>query len=141
MYQHTKPATSTFFAVFFAHSELARENGDMHDRRRAPVERRRERRAPFVAAVAENVAGTLQLALAQNLGPTGIELKQPAGSAYLPRTPVSLRFELPDGGDVVQARGDIVFERASGGYQTTGVRFTQLSPLDHARIVRFLRYV
>lgn len=113
----------------------------MLDRRRAPVERRRERRAPFVAAVAQQVGGTVSLAQAQNLGPTGIELKRPAGRAYLPRTPISLRFELPDGGEPVQARGAIVFERAAGGYQTTGVRFTQLSPLDHARILRFLRCV
>jgi hypothetical protein len=70
----------------------------MQERRRAPVERRRGRRVPFVAAVAQKVGANVELALAQNLGPTGIELKRAAGSAYLPRTPVSLSFELPDGG-------------------------------------------
>lgn len=113
----------------------------MHDRRRAPVERRRGRRAPFIAAVAQKVGASVELAQAQNLGATGIELKLPAGRAYLPRTPVSLAFELPDGGDVVHVKGAIVFERAAGGYQTTGVRFVTLSPLDHARILRVLRYL
>ena len=70
------------------------------------------------------------------------ELKRPAGRAYLPRTPVSLAFELPDGGDLVQVQGAIVFERAaSDGFQTSGVRFLALSPLDHARIQRLLRYL
>ncbi len=113
----------------------------MQDRRRAYVERRRGPRAPFVAAVRHKVGEEVQLALAQNLGPTGIELKRPPGRAYLPRTPVSLAFELPDGGDVVRVQGAIVFERAAGGYQTTGVRFLALSPLDHARIMRALRFL
>jgi hypothetical protein len=113
----------------------------MQDRRRAAIERRRGRRAPFVAAVRHKVGAEVQLALAQNLGPTGIELKRPAGRSYLPRTPVSLSFALPDGGDLVRIQGAIVFERASGGYQTTGVRFLAMSPLDHARIVRALRYL
>jgi hypothetical protein len=108
----------------------------------ACVERRRGRRAPFVAAVRHKVGTDVQLALAQNLGPTGIELKRPAGITYLPRTPVSLAFELPDGGDLVRVQGAVVFERAAGaGYQTCGVRFAQLSPLDHARILRALRFL
>jgi PilZ domain len=113
----------------------------MQERRRAAVERRRGRRAPFVAAVRHKVGAEVQLALAQNLGPTGIELKRPAGRAYLPRTPVSLSFALPDGGDLVRVQGAIVFERAANGYHTTGVRFLAMSPLDHARIVRALRYL
>lgn len=113
----------------------------MHDRRRAPVERRGGRRAPFVAAVRHEVGGRTELALAQNLGPTGIELKRPAGKSYLPRTPVSLSFALPDGGDLVNVQGAIVFERSAGGYRTCGVRFLALSPLDHARIQRALRYL
>jgi hypothetical protein len=54
---------------------------------------------------------------------------------------VSLSFALPDGGDLVRVQGAIVFERAANGYQTTGVRFLAMSPLDHARIVRALRYL
>jgi hypothetical protein len=121
----------------------------MQERRTAPVERRVARRIPFVAAVRHKVGFEVQLALAQDLGPDGLKLKLPAGRAYLPRTPVTLTFELPDGGELVRARGDIVFERgespagtrrsAAGGYQISGVRFTELSPLDHARILRILR--
>ena len=128
----------------------------MQERRTAPVERRVARRIPFVAAVRHKVGFEVQLALAQDLGPDGLKLKLPAGRAYHPRTPVTLTFELPDGGELVRARGDIVFERgeqstattrrsgadprpANGGYQITGVRFTELSPLDHARILRILR--
>ena len=105
------------------------------------MERRRGRRAPFVAAVKHKVGGDIQLALAQNISPTGIELKRPAGRADMPRTPVTLAFELPDGGDVVRVQGAIVFERAAGSYQTTGVRFLAMTPLDHARIMRALRYL
>src|SRR5690242_19899661 len=107
----------------------------MQERRRAAMERRRGRRAPFVAAVRQKIGAEVQLALAQNLGPTGIELKRPAGRAYLPRTPVSLSFALPDGGDLVRVQGAVVFERAAGAYHTTGVRFLAMSPLDHARII------
>ena len=113
----------------------------MQERRRTPVDRRGGRRAPFVAAVRHRIGPEVELALAQNLGPTGIELKRPAGRAHLPRTPVSLAFELPDGGDVVRVQGAIVFERAAGSYNTTGVRFLQLSALDHARILRALRFL
>ncbi len=110
----------------------------MHDRRRAPGERRGGPRAPFVAAVRHEVDGRTELALAQNLGPTGIELKRPAGSTYQPRTAVWLAFELPDGGEVVTVEGTIVFERAAGGYRRSGVRFLAMSPRDQARIERVL---
>jgi hypothetical protein len=111
----------------------------MLERRSAPVERRGARRVPFVTAVRHKVGFEVQLALAQDLGPDGLRLKRPAGRSYLPRTPVSLTFALPDGGELINARGAIVFERAAGGYQTAGVRFTELAPLDHARILRLLR--
>jgi hypothetical protein len=111
----------------------------MPERRTASVERRVARRIPFIAAVRHRVGRREELALAQDLGPDGVQLKRPAGATYLPRTPVTLTFALPDGGDLVRARGAIVFERAAGGYQQCGVRFTELSPLDHARILRILR--
>jgi hypothetical protein len=68
-----------------------------------------------------------------------MELKRPAGRAYRPPTTVSLAFELPDGGELVRVRGAVVFERAAGAYQTSGVRFDAVSPLDRARILRALR--
>jgi hypothetical protein len=111
----------------------------MLERRSAPVERRHGRRVPFVAAVRHKVGFEVQLALAQDLSPDGLKLKRPAGRAYQPRTTVWLTFALPDGGELINARGAIIFERTAGGYQTAGVRFTELSPLDHARILRLLR--
>jgi hypothetical protein len=112
----------------------------MTDRRSAPLERRRGRRAPFVAAVRHIVHGDVELALAQNLGPTGIKLKRPSGGhACLPRTPVRLAFELPDGGDLVHVEGAIVFDRAAGAYQSCGIRFEAVSHRDRARILRFLK--
>jgi hypothetical protein len=86
------------------------------------------------------VDGDVELALAQNLGPTGIELKRPSGvRACPPRTPVRLAFELPDGGDLVHVEGAIVFARAAGAYQSCGVRFESVSHRDRARILRFLK--
>lgn len=111
----------------------------MFDRRRNSTERRCGRRARFVAAVRQDVNGKTELALAQNLGSAGIELKRPAGQGYQPRTPVSLAFELPDGGELVEVEGTIVFERADHGFAKSGVRFSALSPLDEARIHRLLR--
>ena len=118
----------------------------MQDRRQSRVERRVSRRSPFVAAVRHEVGADVELALAQNLGPTGMELKRPPGRTYSPSTPVSLAFELPDGGDLVSVRGAVVFERgeshgpgAAREHRRCGVRFDSLSPLDHARILRALR--
>src|SRR5262245_3170934 len=102
----------------------------MPDRRRTTGQRRRGQRAPFVAAVRQKVGSEVGLALAQNIGPTGIELKRPPGRALLPRTAMSLAFELPDGGPMVSVQGAVVFERAAGSYSTTGVHFETLTPLD-----------
>ena len=110
----------------------------MVDRRRSAPERRRDVRAPLVASVKQHVDGELALALAQDVGAHGIRLKRVSGRAFSPRTRVSMVFELPDGGDLVRVRGAVVFERAEGAYRSTGVRFEDLSPLDHARIVRFI---
>jgi hypothetical protein len=111
----------------------------MHDRRRTPVvERRQGQRARFIAAVRHEAGAAVELALAQNLGPAGMELKRPAGQGHRPTTPVSLAFELPDGGDLVRVRGAVVFERPTGMYQTSGVRFDAVSPRDRARILRAL---
>jgi hypothetical protein len=104
--------------------------------RRSPEERRRARRQPFVAAVRQEGAAGVALALAQNLGEEGMELRCVAGAGV--RAPVSLAFELPDGGALVEVRGAVVWARAEGRFETAGVRFSGLSPRDHDRIVRFL---
>jgi hypothetical protein len=123
---------------FFALQQTSIDNLQMTERRQSPTERRLGRRAPFVAAVHQRVGARSELALAQNLGETGIQLKRVAGRAYLPRTRVALAFELPDGGGLVTVRGQVVFERAEGAYQATGVQFEALSAHDRARIARFL---
>ena len=108
------------------------------ERRKIIAERRAALRAPFVAAVRQRVGSEVQLALAQNVGERGIELRRSAGRVYLPRTPVSLQFELPDGGAPIRVLGSIIFERPHGTYQATGVRFESISPADRARLSEFV---
>jgi hypothetical protein len=112
----------------------------MVERRRLPDlgDRRRTRRVPFVASVLKKVGAETTLALAQDLGDGGIQLRSVAGPVYLPRTPVSLSFELPDGGELIRVRGAVVFERAEGSWQTVGVRFEAISLADRQRIARYL---
>jgi hypothetical protein len=106
----------------------------MTDRRRVASERRSVRRAPFVASVRQRVGTETQLALAQNLGERGMELRRRPGRAYRPRTPIQLAFELPDGGDLVRVRAIVTFDRFDGCWQATGVRFVAMSDVDWKRI-------
>ena len=110
----------------------------MVDRRKSQSDRRLERRAPFIASVRHENGIETQLSLAQDLGLAGMQLRRVGGRAYLPRTPIVLTFELPDGGDLLRVRGAVTFERADGRYHTTGVRFEGLTAHDRARIARFL---
>ena len=110
----------------------------MDERRKSPAERRRARRAPFVASVSQRIGEETDLALAQDLGESGMQLRRLPGRAYLPQTPIVLAFELPDGGDLIQVRGAVVFERADGNYRHTGVRFEAISLGDRARIAHYL---
>ncbi len=108
----------------------------MTERRRTPSERRAGRRAPFVAAVRQEMGAEVMLAQARNLGETGMELRcvPPAfGSGAL-----SLAFELPDGGELVEVSGAVVFERCEGRYFATGVKFENISHQDRQRIARFV---
>lgn len=112
----------------------------MVERRRLPVagDRRRARRAPFVASVLKQVGSETTLALAQDLGESGIQLRRVAGATHLPLTDVTLSFELPDGGELIRVRGAVVFERAEGSWATMGVRFESISHADRQRIARYL---
>jgi hypothetical protein len=110
----------------------------MNERRRTPAERRKSRRVSFVASVLKRVGRELSLALAQDLGESGMQLKRVSGQSYSPQTAMHLQFELPDGGALIRVRGEVVFERAEGSWQTTGIRFENLSIGDRARIERFL---
>ena len=113
----------------------------MTDRRVARLDRRAGRRAPFVAAVRTARPGQrdqVQLALARNLGEDGMELCRAPSGDWGARTRVALAFELPDGGEIVEVRGAVVFERAEGRWRSTGVRFEGISAVDRARIARYL---
>jgi hypothetical protein len=110
----------------------------MGERRNAPAERRQGQRIPFVASVLKKVGRETSLALAQDLCETGMQLKRVAGRSYLPRTPLTLAFELPDGGELVRVRGAVVFERAEGSWHTVGVQFEMISLSDRQRIARYL---
>jgi hypothetical protein len=106
----------------------------MTDRRCAVSERRSVRRASFVASVRQEVGDETQLALAQNLGERGMELRRRPGRAYQPRTLMLLVFELPDGGELVRVRACVSYERCDGEWQATGVRFLAASEEDWRRI-------
>jgi len=110
----------------------------MTERRRAVSERRSVGRMPFVASVRQMVGSETQLALSQNLGEHGMELRRRPGRPYQPRTPLVLVFELPDGGELVKARGVVAFERFDGFWQSTGVRFVAMSERDWQRIKAFV---
>ena len=110
----------------------------MTERRRAVSERRSVGRMPFVASVRSMVGSETQLALAQNLGEHGMELRRRPGRPYQPRTPLVLVFELPDGGDLIKVRGVVSFERFDGAWQATGVRFVAMSEHDWQRIKAFV---
>jgi hypothetical protein len=115
------------------------EGSHAHDRRRSPSERRRGRRVRFVASVLKRVGDETALALSQDLGESGMQLRRVAGVTYLPRTPMMLTFELPGERELIRVRGEVVFERSAGSsWQITGVRFEDLSDADRARINRFL---
>jgi hypothetical protein len=112
----------------------------MVERRRLPSvgDRRRARRVPFVASVLKQVGDETTLALAQDLGESGIQLRRVAGPRYLPRTALLLSFELPDGGELIRVRGAVVFERAEGAWHSVGVVFETISHVDRQRIARYL---
>jgi hypothetical protein len=123
---------------FFARLPSVGENWPMTERRCAVSERRSVSRMSFVASVRQCVGDETQLALAQNLGERGMELRRRPGHAYLPRTPMLLAFELPDGGELVRVRASVTYERFDGSWQQTGVRFESISLSDRQRIARWL---
>ncbi len=109
------------------------------DRRVTPRERRQSSRAPFTAAVAQRVGGALHLAQASNIGRLGMTLRYVGdGSAYLPRTPVALTFQVPGDDELIEARAEVVFDRSEGAYRTAGVRFASLPARAERVIARYV---
>ena len=106
------------------------------------VERRRGRRAPFVAAVKHKVGE--RGAAGAGAEPRADRHRAQATAAGAPicrarrcRWPSSS----PTAATWCACRARLCSSARPGGYQTTGVRFLALSPLDHARIMRALRYL
>lgn len=131
------------------------------ERRRSRAERRHDQRLPLVVAVRQQVvpsaapvpaAGApalprqslLMLAQSSDLGLGGMRLWRRCSQddPVLPiHTPLQLAFELPGEDDIVELRGEVVFDETPAqrqDFRATGVRFFELSDADRARLERFL---
>jgi len=118
------------------------------DRRQNPRERRESERAPFVAAVSSaSSEDAIELALALDLSRTGMRLRRcadavPIPSATDPTTSsgpmVRIEFELPDGGEPVVARAQLLFAHGDGSFRASGLRFVELALEDELRIARYV---
>lgn len=124
------------------------------ERRRSRTERRSSQRQPLRVAVRQLVlspdsdaAAPPSLALAQSsdLGLGGMRLwrRCSADDPALPvHTPVELAFELPGTRELVELRGEVVFDEPQGEgreYRATGVRFFELPAELHERLRGFLK--
>jgi hypothetical protein len=114
------------------------------ERRRSERDRRESWRVPVVCAVRNQVAGGLYLGQAEDIGPGGITLRRPRGLAVLPRTPITLTFDIPGTQTTLDLDGLVVTDRHSGFFRRTGIRFLSPSPeqvalLGELRKLRSLR--
>jgi hypothetical protein len=104
------------------------------DRRVARRDRRSSLRVPLTCAVRRRAAGRVQLCLAANISPDGMEVIRVRDAPLAPETPVTLEFELPGRADLIAAEGSVVFDHDGPRTGATGVRFATLSP-EHARLI------
>lgn len=104
------------------------------ERRQTNSERRRAARIPFIAAVKQKVGNDVRLGLALNLGLGGIALRLAPGEQLKARTSIQLAFDLPDGGELVSITGVVMFSAQCGAYQTSGIKFENISPDVRSRI-------
>jgi hypothetical protein len=81
---------------------------------------------------------TPQLFLSQDIGPCGMTVLRPDGSALAERTPLRVEFELP-GGAAVRARARVAYDRGSGRWRRMGLEFTGIDPKEAAMLSRFFR--
>ena len=116
------------------------------ERRRTRSERRHSQRFPFVVAVRQQVIGDaglevehgVHLAQSSDLGMGGMRVWRRCSRTEPPlplHTALQLMFELPDGGKLLELRGEVVFDEVysqSETFRATGVRFAEL-PEDVAR--------
>ncbi len=115
-------------------------DGARPERRRSRTERRSSQRQPLRVAVRQLVMGmaaqpSIALAQSSDLGLGGMRVwrRCSAGDPVLPaHTPLELAFELPGTRELVELRGEVVFDEEQGEgseYRATGVRFFDL-PAD-----------
>ncbi len=104
------------------------------DRRRIPDDRRGEPRVPAVFAVMNTNGQRVQLAQAEEIGPTGMTLRWPKDASLRPATSVVLSFELPGTSGAIAAEAVVVNDNRAGRFRRTGVRFTTLAP-EHAALI------
>ncbi len=126
------------------------------ERRRSRTERRSSQRQPLRVAVRQlvlhpdsdpdaAVPPSLALAQSSDLGLGGMRLwrRCSADDPALPvHTPVELAFELPGTRELVELRGEVVFDEPQGEgreYRATGVRFFELPAELQERLRGFLK--
>jgi hypothetical protein len=98
------------------------------ERRRSERDRRESWRVPVVCAVRNSVGGGLYLGQAEDIGPGGITLRRPRGLPVVPRTPITLTFDIPGTRTTLDLDGLVVTDRRSGSFRRTGIRFVSPSP-------------
>lgn len=109
------------------------------ERRRADRDRRESWRVPVVCAVRNTIAGRLYLGQAEDIGPGGITLRRPRDLPVLPRTAITLTFDLPGTRATIDVDGLVVTDRRSGFFRRTGVRFVSPSAEQVALLGEFRR--
>jgi c-di-GMP-binding flagellar brake protein YcgR len=137
-------------AVNLADATALQLDGRPAERRRSRSERRSSRRLPLRVAVRQLVMGSaaspsIALAQSSDLGLGGMRLRRrcSADEPLLPvNTPLELAFELPGTRELVELRGEVVFDEAQGegrDYRVTGVRFSDVSGEMLERLGSFLQ--
>ncbi len=113
-------------------------DGSRPERRRSRTERRSSQRLPLRVAVRQLVMGgpealpIIALAQSSDLGLGGMRVWRRCGAndPELPlHTPLELAFELPGTHELIELRGEVVFDEAQGEgaeYRATGVRFSDV---------------
>jgi len=107
------------------------------ERRHAERDRRHDGRVRAVFAVRNLIGSCLQLGQAEDIAPSGITLRRPRDVPVLPHTPLTLIFDLPGAGTRISVGGLVITDRPAGTFRRTGVRFTEMSPEDAARLADF----
>jgi hypothetical protein len=107
------------------------------ERRHAERDRRHDGRVRAVFAVRNLIGSCLQLGQAEDIAPSGITLRRPRDVPVLPHTPLTLIFDLPGAGARISVGGLVITDRPSGPFRRTGVRFTEMSSENAARLADF----